>query len=58
MRKSYLSAVLLLMTIPAILFSQTCTTTSVGFTPINDLGTSYFRGYQGGLYQAGSNSRP
>ncbi|MBK8552544.1 MAG: hypothetical protein IPL53_16340 [Ignavibacteria bacterium] len=39
-------------------FSQLCSLTSVGFTPINDLGAEYFRGYQGGLYPSGSNIRP
>ena len=58
MGKNFLSAVLFLLLIPSILLSQACTTTTVGFTPINDLGTSYFRGYQGGLYQDGANSRP
>ncbi len=58
MRKNYFFVVLVFLSIPSILFSQACTTTTVGFTPINDLGTSYFRGYQGGLYQSGSNSRP
>lgn len=41
------------------LFSQSCGVTSVGFPPINDLGTGYFRtSYQGGLYPFGSNTRP
>lgn len=39
-------------------YSQGCLTTSVGSTPINDLGTGYFRGFQGGLYPGGSNVRP
>lgn len=39
-------------------FSQNCAITSVGFTPINDLGSGTFRGFQGGLYPYGSNSRP
>jgi hypothetical protein len=39
-------------------FSQDCSVTSVGFTPINDLGSGYFRGFQGGLYPGGSNARP
>ncbi len=58
MRKNFVLAVILFLTMPSYIFSQACSTTSVGFTPLNDLGTSYFRGYQGGLYQAGSNSRP
>src|SRR5687767_14910297 len=39
-------------------FSQDCSDTSVGFPPINDLGTGFWRGNQGGLYLNGSNSRP
>lgn len=35
-----------------------CSRTSVGFTPINDLGTGTYNGYQGGLYPAGSNLPP
>jgi hypothetical protein len=35
-----------------------CSVTSVGFTPVNDLGPGYFRGFQGGLYPGGSNTRP
>ncbi|MBK8982636.1 MAG: hypothetical protein IPM38_10035 [Ignavibacteria bacterium] len=38
--------------------SQVCTNTSVGLTPINDLGSGYFRSYQGGLYPNGNNVRP
>src|SRR5687768_15452471 len=39
-------------------FSQDCSDTSVGFPPINDLGTGFWRGSQGGLYSNGSNFRP
>lgn len=39
-------------------FSQNCSVTSVGYPPINDLGLNYWRGYQGGLYPNGSNTRP
>jgi len=41
-----------------ISYSDSCSITSVGFTPINDLGPGYFRGFQGGLYPGGSNTRP
>lgn len=40
------------------LYSQNCSNTSVGFTPVNDLSSGFFRGQQGGLYPAGSNVRP
>jgi hypothetical protein len=37
-------------------YSQNCQNTSVGFTPINDLGTGYYRNFQGGLYPGGVNT--
>jgi len=40
------------------LHAQNCANTSVGFTPLNDLGTSTYQGFQGGLYPGGANSRP
>ncbi|MFZ1320776.1 MAG: hypothetical protein WAT71_04395 [Ignavibacteria bacterium] len=39
-------------------FTQNCSNTSVGFTPINDLGKGYYRSHQGGHYPDGSNLRP
>lgn len=38
--------------------AASCSTTSVGLIPINDLGTGYYQGYQGGLYPGGFNVRP
>jgi len=38
--------------------AQNCSNTSVGLSPINDLGTGYFRSFQGGLYPNGFNNRP
>jgi len=35
-----------------------CAVTSTGFIPINDLGTDFFMGYQGGLYPGGLNTMP
>lgn len=35
-----------------------CTKTSVGFTPLDDLGPGTFMGFEGGLYPGGSNERP
>ncbi|MEK6675579.1 MAG: hypothetical protein AABZ47_07985 [Planctomycetota bacterium] len=41
------------------IFGQDCTGTSVGLTPINDLGTGlYLSLYQGGLYPSGLNTAP
>src|SRR5438876_872791 len=35
-----------------------CARTSTGFTPLMDLGTGTFQGYEGGLYAGGSNTPP
>jgi hypothetical protein len=35
-----------------------CGNSCSGFTPINDLGSLFFRGFQGGLYPGGINTRP
>lgn len=43
---------------PAPTFASDCDVTSVGFTPLNDLGTANYLGYQGGLYPNGSNQIP
>jgi hypothetical protein len=40
------------------LSAQICSNTSVGLTPINDLGTGTYAGFQGGLYSGGSNVVP
>ncbi|MBI5362375.1 MAG: hypothetical protein HZA53_04290 [Planctomycetes bacterium] len=38
--------------------AQLCSNTSVGFTPLSDLGAGTYAGFQGGLYPGGSNVRP
>lgn len=38
--------------------AQNCSNTSVGLTPLNDLGPGQYQGFQGGLYPGGSNTRP
>src|SRR5262245_12324272 len=38
--------------------AQNCANTSVGLTPINDLGAGTYQGFSGGLYAGGSNVRP
>jgi hypothetical protein len=35
-----------------------CSLTSLGITPLNDLGTSTYSGFQGGLYPGGTSVRP
>jgi hypothetical protein len=42
----------------ASLQAQDCGRTSSGLSPLNDLGTGFYRGLQGGLYPEGSNIRP
>jgi hypothetical protein len=56
MKKIYIVFLLLSCTIS--LQAQNCSVTSVGFTPLRDLGSGYWRGFQGGLYPGGSNYRP
>ncbi len=43
---------------PTPTFASDCSQTSVGFAPLNDLGTGTHAGYQGGLYPNGSNQKP
>ena len=38
--------------------AQNCNQSSVGFPPINDLGSGYWKGLQGGLYPGGQNIPP
>lgn len=38
--------------------AQNCSHTSTGFVPLTDLGIEMYRGFVGGLYQAGSNEIP
>ncbi|MEO8086689.1 MAG: T9SS type A sorting domain-containing protein [Bacteroidota bacterium] len=56
MKKLLLPVIFLLYNLT--IHAQNCTNTSVGFPPIADLATGYWRGFQGGLYPNGSNFRP
>ena len=56
MKSLHFAVVLLLFALN--MNAQNCSNTSVGFPPIADLGTGYWRGAQGGLYPGGSNYRP
>ncbi|HYC77215.1 MAG TPA: hypothetical protein VEI02_06255 [Planctomycetota bacterium] len=38
--------------------AQNCSQTSVGLTPLNDLGTGTYQGFVGGLYPGGANVAP
>jgi hypothetical protein len=57
MRTAFLGLSLLALSTP-FAAAQNCANTSVGFTPLNDLGTGTYQGFQGGLYPGGSNARP
>src|SRR5712691_3083122 len=39
-------------------FASNCAVISVGFTPLEDLGSGTYQGFPGGLYPAGANTRP
>ncbi|VAW32455.1 hypothetical protein MNBD_CHLOROFLEXI01-1329, partial [hydrothermal vent metagenome] len=56
----FLAFSLLPLTIPrpTPTFASNCGVTTVGFTPLNDLGTGSHLGSQGGLYPNGSNEKP
>jgi len=43
---------------PAPAEAANCKITTVGFTPLNDLGTGTYQGEEGGLYPGGANERP
>ncbi len=51
-------AALLSLLLAAPTLAQTCQNTSVGFTPLNDLGAATYQGFQGGLYPGGLNTPP
>lgn len=55
----FTSLILLLMMISGAIQAQAlCNNGPHGFIPLNDLGTGFYQGVQGGLYPAGSNIRP
>ena len=43
---------------PSPAAASNCAVTSVGFTPLTDLGAGLYHGFPGGLYGAGANVRP
>lgn len=51
-------ALMLFLSSKNLLAGGDCSKTSVGMTPINDLGTGMYKGYQGGLYLNGLNTPP
>jgi hypothetical protein len=53
-----LAIALLLALAPPGASASDCSRTSVGLTPIDDLGAGLYQGYSGGLYPGGSNVRP
>ena len=46
------------LALPSVALGSDCTRTSVGLTPLDDLGTDTYQGVQGGLYPGGSRARP
>lgn len=46
------------LALPSPVAAANCANTSVGLTPINDLGVGLYKGFEGGLYPGGSNARP
>jgi len=56
--KRVVGLLLIAMTMPALVDAADCTMTSIGLTPINDLGTGTYLGFQGGLYPGGAKLRP
>jgi len=60
-RRATIVVALCAMVIVGLVFpasASNCAGTSVGFTPLSDLGRGTYHGYQGGLYPGGSNSDP
>ncbi|MEK6572468.1 MAG: hypothetical protein AABZ61_13925, partial [Bacteroidota bacterium] len=53
---AFLLGLFLFLHIPAR--GQDCSKTSVSLIPINDLGSRFYKAYQGGLYPVGNNGRP
>jgi type IX secretion system substrate protein len=58
MKKKLIIIWIILNSLNLIIYSQNCSNTSTGRPSINDLGTGYWHGSQGGLYPNGSNIRP
>jgi len=58
MLRNLLSPILLLALHGLPVAAQNCSNTSVGLTPLADLGSGTHQGFAGGLYPASSNERP
>jgi len=57
--KYYLAITLAAAFIPSSpLYTQNCSDTTVGITPLTELGTNLYQGFPGGLYPGGANTRP
>jgi hypothetical protein len=57
-RRTPILAAALLLSTGAVAVASDCTRTSVGLTPLDDLGTGTYQGQEGGLYPGGTNIRP
>lgn len=58
MRRTYFFLVLMAVLAAARAYGQNCAKTSVGFTPLSELGTGIYKNFSGGLYPQGSNFPP
>ena len=55
----YLAIALAAAFIPSShLYAQNCSDTTVGITPLTELGANLYQGFPGGLYPGGTNARP
>lgn len=54
----HVSAAVFALLVPVASFAQNCAGTSVGRTPLVDLGAGLYQGFEGGLYPGGANVPP
>lgn len=58
MRRVLAALAALALTAGPAMAGGNCSVTSVGRTPLTDLGAGFYQGHQGGLYPGGANTRP
>ncbi len=58
MRRAYFFIVLMVLLAATHAQSQNCSQTSVGFTPLTELGAGMYQNFPGGLYPQGNNIAP
>jgi hypothetical protein len=57
-QRALLAAIVLVALPLSAATASNCAGTSVGLTPLNELGTQLYHGFDGGLYGGGQNARP